>query len=225
MENGGRLAATINHLSLESACREAADLVEFRLDKAETPIEQLETYRGELPIIATNRGAVGSIDRIDTLLAASQFDAVEMVDLELETLRTEDSLVGEFRANDVELIVSHHDFLTTPDRDELRRRFDECAVHGDIAKVATTPQDTSDTVRLLDAVDSATRDGLVVSGIAMGEIGSHTRVVGHLYGSKLGYAPLEGDDTEYAPGQIPLHALASLIEDIDRWSGRDGEPE
>lgn len=217
------LAATTNNLALEEDFRESADLIEFRMDKADNPINQLTNFDGELPIIATNRtrwfgGKAEDTGRLDDLFAASRFDSVAYVDIEIETARAEDWIVEEFRENDVNLIISHHDFDSTPDREILDAIIDQCAEYGDIAKVATFPENNSDALTLLEAINAATKRGIDAAGISMGEIGSHTRVIGHLYGSKLGYAPLETDQTEYAPGQIPLNTLASLIEAMDHWS-------
>ncbi|MFB6091412.1 MAG: type I 3-dehydroquinate dehydratase [Haloquadratum sp.] len=215
--DGFALAATITDLTREEEARDAADLVEFRIDQARNPIEQLEAYDGELPILATNRnqwfgGKAEDTGRLDTLFAASRFDAVELVDVELETARAKEWILEEFRENDVQLVISHHDFEATPDQEVLSAIIDQCADYGDVAKVATYPQDLSDTLSLLSALHDATQAGIDAAGIAMGEIGSHTRVVGHIYGSKLGYAPLPSDDSEYAPGQIPLGTLAALVE-------------
>ena len=211
------LAATTNDLTREPEARGAADLVEFRMDKATDPIAQLEAYDGELPVVATNRnqwfgGKARDTGRLDALFAASRFDAVAYVDLELETVRAKEWLVGEFRGNDVDLIVSHHDFDATPEREVLTAIIEQCDSYGDIAKVATSPGDLSDTLTLLGALHEATQAGIDAAGIAMGEVGSHTRVIGHVYGSKLGYAPLQDDDSEYAPGQLPLRTLAALVE-------------
>ncbi len=215
--DGFALAATTNDLTREAEARGKADLVEFRMDKADDPIGQLESYDGELPIIATNRnqwfgGKARDQGRLDTLFAASRFDDVAYVDIELETARAKEWILEEFRENDVRLIISHHDFETTPDEDVLTAIIDQCAGYGDIAKVATYPEDLSDTLTLLSVLHEATEAGVDAAGIAMGEIGSHTRVVGHIYGSRLGYAPLPDDDSEYAPGQLPLGKLAALIE-------------
>ncbi|MFC4550460.1 MULTISPECIES: type I 3-dehydroquinate dehydratase [Halorussus] len=211
------LAATTNDLTRAKDAHGVADLIEFRIDKAEDPIEQLSEYDGELPIIATNRarwfgGKASGTGRLDTLFSASRFDSVKFVDLELETVRSKDWLVHEFRENDVQLIISHHDFEETPKREILDAIIEQCAEYGDIAKVATFPRTQAETLTLLEAVNEATNEGHDVAGISMGELGSHTRIIGHLYGSKLGYAPLLADNNNYAPGQIPLEKLASLIE-------------
>jgi len=211
------LAATTNDLTREPDARGVADLIEFRMDKATDPVEQIAAYDGELPLIATNRtrwfgGKATDSGRLDDLFAASRFDAVEFVDIELEIARGKEWIVHEFRENDVQLIISHHDFEETPDRDILDAIIAQCAEYGDIAKVATFPQSNADALTLLDAVNTATQRGIDVAGISMGEIGSHTRAIAHLYGSKLGYAPLEGDDNDYAPGQIPLEKLRTLVD-------------
>lgn len=221
------LAATTNDLTREKDARGIADLIEFRMDKAENPIEQLSQYDGHLPIIATNRarwfgGKASDTGRLDDLFSASRFESVEFVDIELETIRSKKWLAHEFRENDVQLIISHHDFKDTPERAILDAIIEQCSQYGDIAKVATFPRDQTDTLTLLEAVNSATQKGIDVAGISMGEIGSHTRIIGHLYGSKLGYAPLLADNVDYAPGQIPLEKLASLIE-LTKDSGVDDE--
>nr|WP_256420855.1 type I 3-dehydroquinate dehydratase [Halobellus rarus] len=215
--DGFTLAATTNDLTREEEAREKADVIEFRMDQAEDPIAQLEAYDGELPIVATNRnqwfgGKARDTGRLDTLFAASRFDAVTYVDIELETARAKEWILEEFRDNDVGLIISHHDFDSTPDKEVLTAIIDQCAGYGDVAKVAVYPEDLSDTLTLLTALHEATQAGIDAAGIAMGETGSHTRVVGHIYGSKLGYAPLLDDDSEYAPGQIPLGKLRALVE-------------
>lgn len=225
--NDFTLAATTNDLARERDAREVADIIEFRIDKADGPIEQLRAYDGELPIIATNRnqwfgGKARDQGRLDTLFAASRFDSVAYVDIELETARAKEWILAEFRDNDVGLIISHHDFDSTPNEEILTAIIDQCAGYGDIAKVAVYPQELSDTLVLLTALHKATNAGIDAAGIAMGEIGSHTRVIGHVYGSKLGYAPLLDDDSEYAPGQIPLRKLRGLVE-LTRVTGANLE--
>ncbi|GGL42232.1 3-dehydroquinase [Halarchaeum grantii] len=215
--DGFALAATTNDLGREVDARGVADVVEFRMDSAEDPIGQLSDYDGDLPIIATNRtkwfgGEANDTGRLDRLSAASRFDAVELVDIELETARGMGWILDEFRQNDVDIIISHHDFDDTPEQDVLDAIIEQCAQYGDVAKVATYPQNHDDVLRLLKAINTASNDGIDVAGIAMGGLGSHSRVVGPLYGSALGYAPLAEDTSEYAPGQIPVRKLAALIE-------------
>jgi len=218
--DGFSLAATTNDLTREVDARGAADIIEFRMDSAEDPIGQLSKYDGSLPIIATNRtkwfgGEANDTGRLDRLSAASRFDFVEYVDIELETARGMGWILDEFRQNDVNLIVSHHDFDDTPNQEVLDAIIEQCAQYGDIAKVATFPNTLDDVLRLLKAIYTASNDGLDVAGIAMGGMGSHSRIIAPLYGSRLGYAPLADDTSEYAPGQIPVRKLAALIETVE----------
>ena len=217
--DGFTLAATTNDLTREPKVRDVADVVEFRMDKAADPIEQLDAYEGELPIVATNRaewsgGEASEDGRLDRLVTASGFDAVAMADVELETAREQSEVVAAVRENGAEAIVSHHDFDATPAPDALAATFEECSELGDVAKVATFAADYGDALRMLGAVHEATRVGRRVAGIAMGGLGSHTRVVAPFYGSALGYAPVASDTSEYAPGQLPLGQLASMIETL-----------
>lgn len=214
--DGFVLAATTNDLTGEAEVADVADAIEFRMDKAENPIQQLRQYDGNLPIIATNRGQwfggqAPDTGRLDRLFAASEFDAVEMVDIELETARGSGWVIPEFRENGVDIIISFHAFQDTPDSDTLDAIFEQCAQYGDIAKVATYAETHLDALRMLGAVHRATESGKRVAGISMGPRGSHTRVVAPLYGSKLGYAPVESDPNNYAPGQIPIRQLSSMI--------------
>ncbi|QRV16221.1 type I 3-dehydroquinate dehydratase [Haloterrigena salifodinae] len=225
--DGFSLAATTNDLGREPDAREAADLLEFRMDSANDPIEQLADYDGELPILATNRsqwagGHAEDQGRLDALMTAAEFDAVELVDVELETARGTEWVVDEFRDQDVELVISFHDFDATPDRETLDAIIEECAEYGDIAKFATQVEDRRDCLRILSAIESATRDGIRTAGMGMGKLGSHTRVVAPLYGSALGYAPLASDSSEYAPGQLPLRELRSLVETLETGAVDDG---
>lgn len=214
------LATTTNDLTREPEARRVADLIEFRMDCAEDPIKQLSHYDGSLPIIATNRtkwfgGKANDSGRLDHLFAASRFDSVELVDIELEIARSKGWILDEFHENEVQIIVSHHDFEDTPEQEILDAIIEQGAQYGDIAKVATYPQNRTDALRLLRAIDTATKKGIDIAGISMGNIGSHTRVVGPLYGSKIGYAPLASDTSDYAPGQIPLQKLKTLIETMN----------
>ena len=210
------LAATTNDLTHEPLVRDAADILEFRMDKARDPITQLSEYDGDLSIIATNRaqwfgGQAQDTGRLDYLFAASRFNAVETVDIELETARGSGWMIPEFRENDVEIIISFHVFEDTPDQETLSAIFDQCTDYGDIGKIAAYAEDYADALKMLKAVHTATREGKRVAGISMGGFGSHTRIVAPLYGSKLGYAPLKTDKKEYAPGQISIHELSSMI--------------
>ena len=221
------LAAATNDLGEEPAAREHADAVEFRMDLAEEPRARLDAYDGDLPLIATNRvtweggDAADSPARVDALRTAVEHPSVEAVDVELAALEEEGDVdatpvVEHARDHDVAVVVSTHDFEATPSRERLLTLLEGAAAHGDVAKLAVTADSPDDVLALLSATRTATLDGLTVATMAMGEAGRHSRAVAPLYGSRIGYAPVD-PAAATAPGQYDLATLADLIE---RLGGR-----
>ncbi|QIO25382.1 type I 3-dehydroquinate dehydratase (plasmid) [Haloarcula sp. JP-L23] len=194
-----------------------ADYVEFQLDKAQDPLDQLQEYNLDVPLIISNRpkwagGTAVDSNRLDKLLAAASSEVVEMVDVELETITEHEWAEAELRENDVELIVSYHDFERTPDKLELEQAITDCAEYGDIARVATFAEKREDSLTLLECLNTASQRGTRVVGFSLGELGQHTRVIAVFYGSELCYAPIKLDSDESEYGEIELAELAELLE-------------
>jgi 3-dehydroquinate dehydratase-1 len=217
------LAASTADLDDEPAARDHADAVEFRMDLATDPLAALDDYDGTLPIVATNRDPAegGEADpreteRLATVEAASADDAVGAVDVELASLRDDPgaTTAATARANGAAVVASVHDFESTPAAARLDRALAQAADHGDVGKVAVTATTPDDALRVLSATHAATRRGDRVATMAMGEAGRHTRAVAPLYGSKIGYAPVDPADAT-APGQYDLATLADLIDRLD----------
>lgn len=220
-----RLAAATADLAEEPAAREHADLVEFRMDLADEPLDALAGYDGELPLLVTNRatwegGEAPPYGRLDALAEAIEHDAVSAVDLELATLRgrptgTNDAtvahLVGAARERGVTVVASVHDFDGTPDPRTLDGLLSAAAAAGDVGKLATTAGSRGDALTLLSATHRATERGEPVATMAMGEAGRHTRAVAPVYGSRIGYAPVR-PEAATAPGQFDLTTLRELVE-------------
>ncbi|GAB6862272.1 type I 3-dehydroquinate dehydratase [Haloplanus litoreus] len=219
------LAAATADLSDEPAARPHADAVEFRMDLAADPLAALDDYDGDLPILATNRDpteggeAEGTErERLDVLEAASAHDAVEAIDVELSSLRDSPgaTLASAARDRGVRVVASLHDFEGTPPESRLDDLLAAAADHGDVGKAAVTATDPGDALAVLSATHTATARGDRVATMAMGEAGRHTRAVAPLYGSKIGYAPVDPGEAT-APGQYDLATLATLVE---RLGGR-----
>lgn len=215
------LAATTNDLTREVEARESADFVEFQMANADEPLRQLEGYNGSLPIIVTNRAVWDTSqgndeDRLERLLEAAKFDKVEMVDIELSVVKDQKNDIGDLNQYGVDTIISYYDFEKTPEKEDLEGIIEECAEYGDIAKVAVFAKDPSDSLALLEAVDTTTEEGMEVAGVSMGEVGQHTRVIAPLYGSRIAYAPIDLEKSGYAPGQIVLQEFSSLVSMIEK---------
>ena len=221
------LTASTADLSEEPAARDHADDVEFRMDLASDPLAALDAYDGELPLLVTNRatwegGEAAEDGRLDRLAAAVEHDAVEAVDVELRALTgtaetdVDDATALRDRAREqgATVVASVHDFETTPPEAELRDLLDTAASEGDVGKLAVTATDRADTLALLSATFDATAAGNRVATMAMGEPGRHTRAVAPLYGSRIGYAPVDPANAT-APGQYDLATLADLVDRLD----------
>jgi len=212
------LAASTADLAEEPDAREHADAVEFRMDLAEAPLDQLDAYGGDLPVLATNRvdwdgGEAPDDDaRLDALLEGVANPAVEAVDLELDAVREGDArrVVEAARDADVAVVVSSHDFEGMPDREGIREALVDAAEVGDVAKFAGTAERAVDALDLLAVTHERTAAGDAVATMAMGEAGRHTRAVAPVYGSKIGYAPVDPARAT-APGQYDLATLRSLV--------------
>jgi 3-dehydroquinate dehydratase-1 len=216
-----RLAASTADLADEPPAREHADLVEFRMDLASDPLDQLRAYDGGLPLLVTNRvaweggEAPDTRERLDALETALELPLVEAIDLELAAL--EDGNAGRVRdharEHGVSVVVSTHDFEATPPVDDLRERLSDACEYGDVGKIAVTAQSSDDVLDVLGVTRDLTGTGETVATMAMGEAGRHSRAVAPLYGSRIGYAPVDPADAT-APGQYDLATLRGLVDQL-----------
>lgn len=213
------LAAATTDLSEEPTARPDADCLEYRLDLASEGIDSLRTYDGELPLLVTNRvtgeggEAPDNLERLAALETAIEIDAVEAIDIELSALDdgSATALRDMARAADVQVVVSTHDFGATPDRETLIDLLDRASEAGDVGKLAVTAQDRGDVLALLSVTHELTSQGTPVATMAMGEAGRHSRAVAPLYGSRIGYAPVDPAKAT-APGQYDLATLRELVD-------------
>ena len=224
------LAASVTDLAEEPRAREYADAVEFRMDLADDPLPALRNYDGELPVLATNRaawegGEAGDDDgghhtdaeeaRLADLAEAAELACVGAVDVELESLVAgEGERVAErARRTGTKVVASVHDFERTPPKSDLRGKLEEATDRADMGKLAVTAEDRGDVLDLLTVTHEFTSSGARVATMAMGEPGRHSRAVAPLYGSKIGYAPVDPEDAT-APGQYDLETLRLLVEQL-----------
>jgi 3-dehydroquinate dehydratase-1 len=217
------LVAATADLADEPAARGVADLVEFRMDMASDPLEQLAAYDGELPLLVTNRPAweggetEGGHARLEALEAAAGNEMVAAVDIELAALRrggelgdAAASVVAEAAALGVAVVVSVHDFTGTPSERTMASLLTAASAAGDVGKLAVTAENQTDSLALLSATHAASATDETVATMAMGEAGRHTRAVAPVYGSRIGYAPVRAADAT-APGQYDLETLGALV--------------
>ena len=219
--NGPGIVAAIAGDALNTAKQArvlGANILEVRLDllgirdidKAAALLDDLKEQVG-LPIIVTNRCTLeggqwsgSEADRIELLI--STISRADAVDVELSApLR---SKVGDaVKSAGKTLIISSHDFTTTPSSDVMQSTLAQARDAGaDIAKLAVKQSTSCDTLRLLEVTHQA---DIPVCTIAMGQLGAHTRVVAPLYGSVMTYGAV---DEAVAPGQLKIDELKHMLE-------------
>lgn len=116
---------------------------------------------------------------------------VEYVDLEGDIAATIP------RYGQTKRIVSHHDFVHTPDNlADLHRHL--AAQEADIVKIATMANTVDDTLRMMDLARNAT---IPTIAICMGDIGTPTRILAGRLGAPFTYATISSD-RKLAPGQL-----------------------
>ena len=215
------LAASISDLDAEPRARKHADAVEFRMDLAADPLAALDDYDGDLPVLATNRaewegGEAADDDRLADLAEAAELACVGAVDVELQSLVAGegDRVAERARRAGTTVVASVHDFERTPPQPDLRGKLREATDRADVGKLAVTARSRGDVLALLELTHEFASAGDRVATMAMGEAGRHSRAVAPLYGSKIGYAPVDPADAT-APGQYDLATLSRLIGELE----------
>jgi len=190
---------------------EQADMIELRLDLLSTshPLETLKALRQATakPIIATarhksegGRFQASEAERRDLLIKAAAY--ADYVDVEL-LAEIRDAVISNIAKP---AIVSYHDFEAMPDDIELAGIYSRMKQAGAaIAKIAVTPQEKKDNLRILEFLLEADAP---LCMIAMGDLGRHMRALAPLYGSALTYAYV-AEST--APGQMSLSELCQAM--------------
>ena len=123
------------------------------------------------------------------------------------------------------MLVSFHDFKRTGDLEKAARRIE--AFQPEFVKVVSTACSLADNLAVLKLIEERSLSAHVV-GIAMGEEGLVSRVLGLRAGAAFTYASFS-DGTETAPGQATARTLRDLyrIEQLDhatRVYGVAGNP-
>jgi 3-dehydroquinate dehydratase-1 len=212
------------------------DVIEWRVDffeqiaDAKAVVEVAGAMRktiGDVPLILTRRSIteggetipIGDAEVVELYDAVGASGHVDFIDFEMGNDPAHVKAVREStRAHRTRLILSYHNFGYTPGRELLVQRFLEAERLGaDVAKVAVMPRNRADVLTLLAATAEADDKAKIpLISMAMGPLGSVTRMIGGLFGSSLSFAVGEGSS---APGQIPIADLNVVYDVIRRARG------
>lgn len=214
-----------------------ADLVEFRADYMDdtsflnahtmkTAMAAVRNILPQRPILYTLRTkeegsdiAMSDRDYLNVCISAIDTGLADAIDIEFsheqETIR---QLVDYAHEHDVKVVMSSHNFQSTPDREEMAEKMKAMQEAGaDIAKIAVMPQSDEDVTNVM-LVSEEMKRTLSVPHIliSMGELGATSRVTGQQSGSVLTFGTV---GTGSAPGQINADDLDRAMR-ILRNAGR-----
>ena len=212
----------------------SADLIEWRADfsseiDAAAIVESLRELRSVLdlePIIFTLRiKAEGGAQEIPQDTRRQCIEAVvssglaDIVDIELcNDPSFREPVLRVAKEHNVRVILSAHDFLSTPANDEMLEKISAMNRLGaDVAKIAVMPRTPTDVLRLMKVTLEARRcfPRLALCTMSMGAVGAVSRVAGFLYGSDMSFAV---GQTASAPGQIPIADARAMVDKLLLYS-------
>lgn len=210
------------------------DLVEWRADFCShalslsqllTTLAQIREALKEIPLLFTFRtkkeGGQQDISPEAYVLMCREVIASGLADLlDVELFMGEEivrSLVLTAHAAGMKVIVSSHDFEGTPSEEVLVERMKNMEKLGaDLPKIAVMPQSQRDVALLLAATSRMNREGhQPVITMAMGDMGTVSRVCGEIFGSAMTFGTVSG---ESAPGQIEITRLKNILSALHHFA-------
>jgi len=207
--------ASPTDLQFALAMRAPPDLFELRLDCFLSSLDKLVAKVESLPspIIVTTRdpreGGIGNLspEQRANLLARFLVYA-KYLDIELRNARAFKPLLAYARKRNVRVIVSFHDFKSTPSSRSLRTKALAAKKRGaDIFKIATRTDTPAELAQLVDFITHKSVD-LPVSAMGIGKLGALSRLLLARCGSVLNYASFGRPTVE---GQLPIELLRSAL--------------
>ncbi len=205
-----------------------ADILEWRVDyfkaigdsvQVLAVLAEIRRVAGKVPLIFTCRsvpegGQQSLLTEAEVLAlyrSICQSGLVDVIDFEMNRDPVQVAALREdCHSHDIALILSFHDFAATPALEAIVQRFLQAQQMGaDIAKVAVMPHQMEDVLTLLAATQAAHHQlSIPLISMAMGGLGSISRVYGWAFGSALTFA---AGQNASAPGQLPIDELNATL--------------
>jgi len=211
----GVLTAPIVSRDILIAQRDGAHMVEIRLDSfkkselddTDKMVDNFKAYRrhGSPIILTIRKKSEGGMIELTPVERKKLFKALipysDAVDIEISSGSLVKDVVAEARKHDKKVIMSFHDFKSTPDDKKLMEVVKKAQKSkADMVKIATNVR-TQEDLRSLGRVLLKEEDIIV---IGMGKKGVATRTLFPILGSLLTYGTI-GAST--APGQLSVKDL------------------
>ncbi|MBE0474483.1 type I 3-dehydroquinate dehydratase [Rhodoferax sp.] len=215
-------------LELATVLPKQPDVLEWRVDFFEaigdtaaviTAAQVIKQAAGNIPVLFTRRSTIegGEKIAIDEAQVIAMYTAVcerkciDLIDYEMANDAANIVRVRTAaKANDIKLVLSYHNFSSTPNLETLATKFLAAEQLGaDVAKVAVMPRDPDDVLTLLAATRQASKKlRIPLISVSMGSYGALTRLFGWAFGSSLTFAV---GASSSAPGQVPIEDLNAVL--------------
>ncbi|HEY2469786.1 MAG TPA: shikimate dehydrogenase [Terracidiphilus sp.] len=212
--------------------------IELRLDSLTKPVNApaylkqfLAEHRDVTVIVTCRRKAHGGefdgplAAELEILMKAAQ-TGCQIIDLEVESAEEAKSAqLSKLRTCGAALLISFHDFSRTKGLEQAADRIE--AFKPDYVKVVSTARNLADNLAVLRLIEDRSLASHVV-GIAMGEEGLVSRVLGPRSGAAFTFASFS-EGTETASGQVTAETLRDVyrldyLDQATRVFGVAGNP-
>ena len=199
---------------IEKAIQKGAEMIECRFDfisdfnRIDHYLQVLSKYKNlsVYTLRPENEGGKFSNDHTQRIsLLQKLIDAKPLfVDVEYDLVSNNDLLADIVENSNTRILVSWHDFASTPDQDELITLVNKMRVYSPYLKVVTTAKNIDDSINILSLYKFVdTHINLVA--FAMGEAGAISRILCTVTGdAPFTYASL---GTAIAPGQMTIEQM------------------
>ena len=213
---------------IRNACAALAgqpcDLVEWRIDSLHSLSEKdnalcaLRAAMPEVPLLMTFRTtreggamALPETDYFCLLRWMADTGEADAIDIEYASeAEGRDKAAAYAQSKGIPVIMSNHDFQSTPPAAEMTARLAAMQKNGAIAKLAVMAHTPADVLALLAAtadIRSRHPERPVIT-MAMGPLGAVTRTAGEIFGSALTFA---ASGAVSAPGQLGAKETKTIL--------------
>jgi len=188
---------------------DGAEMAEIRIEMSNLSSDEVMALFGKhKSLIATCRPGDIPDERRKVLLKTAIDGGAEWVDIEIESdegyMR---ELVQYAKAHDCKVIISYHNYKSTPDKEYLESVIDKSLSEGaDLVKIATMANNDNDNSTLI----SLYRPGRAILSIGMGEFGRITRIEALKKGAPFTFVIAPGSH-ESAPGQYREDEMKTIL--------------
>ena len=207
------------------------DIVEWRADfyeevfNIEDMLEVAKDLKKQLKNIALlftirRKNEGGNLDiesdkYLSLVRAMSKSKNIDIVDVDISSLRREDRHIIYEIKDSSKLLISYHNFKHTPSVEAMKKILLNMNYYKpDIYKLAVMPLNKSDNINVLKlAVDAEQNLERPIVIISMGKMGVASRICGEIFSSSISFASLEKSS---APGQIEIDELREVLEIIHK---------